>query len=286
MIYDVASLNADIDALVAGGASKSIIGYTQLGREIPVVSKGSTQGAQVLIVATTHAREYITTPLVVEMMKNYNGIGGVWCVPMLNIDGALLCQQGIESVEDAGVRKFLLGVNGGSDDFTLWKANARAVDLNTNMNAKWGTGAQNVTYPSPANYIGEYPVSESENVALRQLVNELQPSVVLTYHTRGEVIYWGFECVKPYFDSALRLAQTTGYLLEESLSSAGGLKDWFTTTTFKLGLTIEVVNSNVPYPISFDVLPTIHNQNRGVLDVAVQIAQEIEADEMNVSEEE
>lgn len=275
MAYDEASLNADLAVLKAQGAKTAIIGYTQLGREIPVVMKGSNEGAQVLIVATTHAREYITTPLVIEMMKNYNGSAGVWCVPMLNIDGALLCQYGLNSIEDAGVREFLRGVNGGSEDFTLWKANARAVDLNVNLNAKWGTGVQNVSYPAPGNYIGEYPVSESENIALRQLINELQPSVVLTYHTKGEVIYWGFECVKPYYEQARRIAETTGYLLEESTGSAGGLKDWFTVTTFKLGLTIETVNVNIPYPIPLNILPEVYERNKNVIRVAAEIAAEI-----------
>lgn len=276
MAYDEASLRADIAALEAQGARSAIIGYTQLGREIPVVMKGSNEGAQVLIVATTHAREYLTTPLVIEMMKNYNGSAGVWCVPMLNIDGALLCQYGLDSIDDLGVREFLLGVNGGSEDFTLWKANARAVDLNVNLNAKWGTGAQNVNYPAPANYIGRYPVSESENIALRQLINELQPSVVLTYHTKGEVIYWGFECVKPYYDEAMRIADSTGYLLEESIGSAGGLKDWFTVTTFKLGLTIETVDVNVPYPIPLDILPEVYEKNKNVIAVATEIAAAID----------
>lgn len=272
MAYDEASLRADIAALEAQGAHSAIIGYTQLGREIPVVMKGSNEGAQVLIVATTHAREYITTPLVIEMMKNYNGSAGVWCVPMLNIDGALLCQYGLDSIDDPGVKEFLLDVNGGSEDFTLWKANARAVDLNVNLNAKWGTGAQNVNYPAPANYIGRYPVSESENIALRQLINELQPSIVLTYHTKGEVIYWGFECVKPYYNEAMRIAESTGYLLEESIGSAGGLKDWFTATTFKLGLTIETVDVNVPYPIPLDILPEVYEKNKNVIATATEIA--------------
>lgn len=275
MAYDEASLKADLAVLETQGAKTAVIGYTQLGREIPVVMKGSNEGAQVLIVATTHAREYITTPLVIEMMKNYNGSAGVWCVPMLNIDGALLCQYGLNSIEDTGVREFLLGVNGGSEDFTLWKANARAVDLNVNLNAKWGTGTQNVSYPAPGNYIGEYPVSESENIALRQLINELQPSVVLTYHTKGEVIYWGFECVKPYYEQARRIAETTGYLLEESTGSAGGLKDWYTVTTFKLGLTIEAVNVNIPYPIPLEILPEVYEQNKNVIRVATEIAAEI-----------
>ena len=47
--------------------------YTLLGRPIKCVVKGNLNGPCVLVQASMHAREYITTPLVIEMMKNYNG---------------------------------------------------------------------------------------------------------------------------------------------------------------------------------------------------------------------
>lgn len=275
-MYDEVALENDLKILESQGARVFTIGYTLLGRPIKCVQKGALSGACVFVQASMHAREYITTPLVIEMMKNYNGNVGVWCVPMVNVDGVLLCQQGLASINDENLKQFLFEVNGESENFELWKANARAVDLNVNYNAKWGEGRQNVTYPAPENYIGVFPVSEPENIALRDFTNKLQPSVSLSYHTKGEVIYWGFGCIKPYFDFAERISNVTGYSLLESLDSAGGFKDWFTATTFKLGLTIEVVNANQQYPISFDNLPIIIEQNKNVLQVASVIAEEIE----------
>ena len=183
-MYDDVALDKDLAVLGEQGAKVFTIGYTVLGRPIKCVVKGNLNGPCVLVQASMHAREYITTPLVIEMMKNYNGNVGVWCVPMVNVDGVLLCQYGLKSVTDPSLKKFLLDVNGGSEDFSLWKANARAVDLNVNYNAKWGEGRQNVTYPAPSDYIGEFPVSEPENVALRDFTNKLQPSVTLSYHKR------------------------------------------------------------------------------------------------------
>lgn len=271
-MYDLVSLEKDLDVLRSQGARVFTIGYTQLGRPIYCVFKGDLNGGQVLVQASMHAREFITTPLVIEMMKNYNGKGGVWCVPMVNVDGVLLCQYGLASVDDAGLRQFLLETNNGSEDFTLWKANIRAVDLNVNYNANWGTGVQNVTYPAPGNYIGEYPVSESENIAMRDFTNKLQPNVTLSYHTKGEVIYWGFNCIKPYFDETKLIAESTGYPLLESSGSAGGYKDWFVATTSKIGMTIEVAPPEAEYPISFDYLPSIFEQNKNVLKVASDMA--------------
>ncbi|MDE5990307.1 MAG: hypothetical protein K2H36_01850, partial [Clostridia bacterium] len=156
-MYGLNELQTDLDILQSQGAEIFDIGYTLLGRPIPCIFKGSKTGGQTLLHASIHAREWVTTPLVIEMMKNYAGDHGVWCVPMVNIDGVLLVQQGLSSIPEQSLKDFLLNVNGGSADFSLWKANARAVDLNVNFNARWGEGAQNVTYPSPANYIGQYP---------------------------------------------------------------------------------------------------------------------------------
>lgn len=277
MAYDVAALNADLEVLRAQGARVFDIGYTQLGRPIPCVFKGNTEGAQVLVQASMHAREFITTPLVIEMMKNYNSSVGMWCVPMVNIDGVMLCQYGLDSVDDAGLREFLLRVNGGSTDFSLWKANIRAVDLNVNWNANWGTGVQNVTYPSPGNYIGEYPVSESENIALRDLTNRIQPDFTLSYHTKGEVIFKGFGCLDPYPELMQLIGDTTSYPVLPSGDSAGGYKDWFVTTTAKPGLTIEVVSPEYDYPIPFSALDEAYAQNADVLRIAAEIAQRIAA---------
>lgn len=278
-MYSMEMFERDLRLLEESGARIFTIGYTLLGRPIKCAFKGSYEGGQVLVQACMHAREYITTPLVIEMMKNYNGNGGIWCIPMVNIDGAYLCMEGLSSLKgDKNLEKFILNVNGGSEDFSTWKANARAVDLNVNWNARWGEGSQNVTYPSPGNYIGKYPLSESENIALRDFTNRINPDVTLSYHAKGEVIYWGFECIKPYYDKAMRISNSTGYPLLESTNSAGGYKDWYTATTFKLGLTIEVADASESFPIPLDRLPSIYEQNKDVLNIASVIASEIRSE--------
>lgn len=272
-MYGLNELQKDLEILSAQGAEIFDIGYTLLGRPIPCIFKGSKNGGQTLLHASIHAREWVTTPLVVEMMKNYSGDGGVWCVPMVNIDGVLLVQNGLDSVPEQSLKDFLLEVNGGSSDFSLWKANARAVDLNVNFNALWGEGSQNVTYPSPANYIGQYPFSEYENIALRSLTERVQPSVTLSYHAKGNVIYRGFGCIDGDTECARRISQSTGYPLLSSYGSAGGYKDWYVATTQKLGLTVEVGDENVEYSALIDYLPQIYQRNADVLNIATECAQ-------------
>lgn len=273
-MYDLTNLQEDLNILYAQGAEVFDIGYTLLGRPIPCVFKGSKEGGQVLVHASIHAREWVTTPLVLEMMKNYNGKGGIWCVPMVNIDGVLLCQQGLKSIGNQSLEEFLLDVNNSSFDFSLWKANARAVDLNVNYNARWGEGAQNITYPAPANYIGQYPFSEAENIALRLLTERVKPSVTLSYHARGNIIFKGFSCLDPNKEGAQLISNATDYPLLDSFDSTGGYKDWYVATFQKLGLTIEVGDNDIPYDKLIDYLPSIYDKNKDVLDIASQIALE------------
>ncbi|MDE7349300.1 MAG: hypothetical protein K2N53_06520 [Clostridia bacterium] len=273
MYYTLDDLQNDLDILASQGAEIFDIGYTLLGRPIPCIFKGSKTGGQTLLHASIHAREWVTTPLVIEMMKNYNGSYGVGCVPMVNIDGVLLVQQGLSSIPEQSLKDFLFGVNGESQDFSLWKANARAVDLNVNFNARWGEGAQNVFLPAPANYVGQHPFSEYENIALRDLTERVKPSVTLSYHAKGNVIYKGFGCVDPNLDCAQKISDSTGYPLLNSYNSAGGYKDWYVATFQKLGLTIEVGDESVPYGDLINYLPQMYQQNKDVLDIATQCAQ-------------
>lgn len=269
-MYDSTAFQEDLRQLYLSGAQVFDIGYTYLGRPIPCVFKGNTEGAQILIHASIHAREWVTTPLVLEMMKAYNGKCGVWCVPMVNIDGVSLCLQGLSSVSEQGLRNFLLEVNKGSEDFSLWKANARAVDLNVNYNALWGKGAQNVTYPAPANYIGMYPFSEPENTALRALTERVKPAMTLSYHARGNVIYKAFSYLDPSPDGAQLISNTTDYPLFDTYDSTGGYKDWYIATFQQLGLTVEVGDNDVPYDKLIDTLPSIYKRNEKVLETACE----------------
>lgn len=255
----------------AQGADISEIGYSLLGRPILGVHKGAYGGRQILMQAGIHAREWATIPLSLAMMRAYRGACGVWCVPYANPDGTLLCLQGLQSVPDPALRDFLQSVNGGSTDFSMWKANARAVDLNVNFNADWGTGKQNVFAPAPSDYVGAFPQSEPETQALVDLTLRVMPALTLSYHARGEIVYQGFGCRLPDPSGARRLADTMGYALSESPGSAGGYKDWYVATTGKIGLTVEIGRADQPYDQIYYDLDAQLARQIGVLDTACQI---------------
>ena len=264
-----------LEVLRGQGARVFVVGYSVLGRPIYGVFKGSFSGGQVLVQAAMHAREGVTTPVVLSMMENYLGEAGVWCLPMVNPDGVLLANEGISSVDDEEKRAYVLDINDGSEDFSLWKANINAVDLNVNFPAKWGTGGQNVTYPAPGNYIGEYPLDQPESRALADFTLKIQPRITLSYHAKGEVIYKGFECADPYPELAQSLGASTGYGVFTSGGSAGGYKDWFVTTTYLPGVTVEVGESAASYRELYAQAGDIYARNAQVLDICARFVQDI-----------
>ncbi|MEG1608356.1 MAG: hypothetical protein RR348_00665, partial [Clostridia bacterium] len=71
------------------------------------------------------------------------------------------------------------------------------------------------------------------------------------------------------------IADSAGYLLENSFDSVGGYKDWFVATTTKLGLTVEVGGASTKFSQLQGELPIMIQQNNNVLNVASQCAKEI-----------
>lgn len=264
-----------LDQAVATGGDTGSIGATVLGYPIPYVHKGNYEGAQVLFVGGVHAREYVTALLLLELAKRYDGATGIWFVPLLNVDGALLVQFGADSVGSVGLRNSLLNLNGGSGDFSQWKANASGVDLNVNFDAEWGTGAENIRFAAPANYIGASPVSEPETQAIVNLTENVRPALTLAYHTKGEEIYWGFLNNYNFGSEAERLANTVGYPLKSSEGSAGGYKDWFTMSFGRLGLTVECGRNEFPHPYPESELPNLVRTHERMTFVSAEVAEEL-----------
>lgn len=273
-MYSYYDLQVDINYLTGLGAQLQNIGNTVLGIPIPCLHIGDYTPNQIIIQASIHAREHLTSQLVIEQMyyiiRRYglNFGGGMYFVPMSNIDGVQLVQFGL-SVIPFSRHNFLIDVNGGSTDFSLWKANINAVDLNTNFPARWSTGTQNVFVPSPENYVGQYPESEPETRALTNFTRRIYPRLTLSYHTRGQEIYWEFYQpeVNRLRDRSIgaALSDVTGYTLIDGTSgSAGGYKDWCIQDLFVPAYTIETVDSSYPYPIDYIALNEEWERNKDV----------------------
>ena len=232
----------------------------QEGRDLFALLVGTHTRPVGIATYAMHAREWVTAYLAMQHVRRGLVAGGVWVVPLVNPDGALLVQEGARAAKQ-GER--LCALCGG--DFSLWKANARGVDLNVNWDARWGTGAQNVRFPAPANYIGSVPCSEPETRALRDFTLQVRPDFTLSYHTKGEVIYWHFHQppLRKRRDRRLAeaLSRVTGYPPAEAKGSAGGYKDWCVEKLKIPAFTVEAGRDELSHPLGLRALPDILEKN-------------------------
>ena len=252
------------------GVRYDVLGKSVLGREIRRYRFG--ENAKILLCAGVHAREWITVLLAVRLaLKEKDACFDL--IPCLNPDGTELAVNGISSVNDEKIRKNLIKVNGG-EDFSLWKANARCVDVNVNFDADWGEGLKNVTSPAPGNYIGRYAGSEPETQAAVKALKK-NYALVTCYHSLGEVVYWGYESNFRHYKEAKEYAEYLGYGLMRSEYSSGGMKDYYALNYDGLGLTAEVGEDVFGHPYPVDRLEDLEKKHEGSVKLLASLGERI-----------
>ena len=251
------------------------IGTSILGRGIPMVTLGNSKLAErsVLYVGCHHAMEWITSSVLLRFICEYcesyvaerrmYGIRmehlfrsrRIRIIPQLNVDGADI---EINGAGNSPLRERLISMNG-SEDFKMWQANARGVDLNHNYDAgfeeyKRIEAAEGIFSGCPSRYSGESPESEPECAFLANLLrfsNDIK--LLLTLHTQGEEIYCsGGERIPRCIGIARRIEQMTGYRLVSPKGSAayGGLTDWYIREIGRPAFTLECGKGENPLPLS------------------------------------
>lgn len=266
---------------------------TPAGRPVTAVKIGTGEH-KVLLSAAHHANEWITAALILQFLENYAAalstggqIGGVdaaalaegstlWAVPLVNPDGVDLVTGAASDEEVAAAR--ILAENYPDIPFPDgWKADLQGVDLNLQYPAGWMQAReikymQGFTRPGPRDYVGPYPLSQRESRALAEFTEEIDPDLVLAYHTQGQEIYWQFEDI--FVPGAEQLGQEfadlSGYRLADTPynSSFAGYKDWFIKIFRRPGYTVEAGLGENPLPIS--QLPEIYADNLPIFVRALQ----------------
>lgn len=231
---------------------KFVIGKSLFNKPIYCFKVAVTNRPVIIFQYAIHAREYITTHLALEQIKAHvltKKTGTVYFIPAVNPDGIAICNR----------------------DNPLYKANGRGVDLNVNFDARWGTGKSNTTQCGSENYIGKFPFSEPETIALKEFTLKVKPDATVSYHSKGEEIYWQFFQKGKRAIRDLGLAQAvakeTGYNIKETPYSAGGYKDWCIEKLKIPALTIEVGSDLLSHPIKKEQLEFIYQKNRNVVQV-------------------
>ncbi|KGX93909.1 peptidase M14 [Pontibacillus halophilus JSM 076056 = DSM 19796] len=260
------------------------IGKSEDGRELFALKLGKGK-EEVMFNGSHHAREHMTTNVLMEMIDQYassytknQSFDGyptrtilnetsMWFVPMLNPDGVTLVQQGYRSANNSSA---VLALNGFSYDFSSWKANINGVDLNRQYPADWANIRNNASGPTYKNYKGRAPLTESEARALYDFTYQHDFQTTVAYHSSGEIIYWYFNQPSSTYSRDLRLANQvsdiTGYSLVAAKPnpSGGGYTDWFVQDKRLPGLTIEISPYTYEQPVPQKYWSRIWRQNRSI----------------------
>ncbi|WP_281885986.1 M14 family metallocarboxypeptidase [Paenibacillus sp. YYML68] len=276
--YGYEALFRDIRALQSAYPfiETGTIGRSVMGRDIPFLRIGHGQ-REIHYNGSFHANEWITSQLLMHFIAAYaeafyNGgrLAGhaaarlmeetsLWVVPMVNPDGVELS---IHGANGHPARDRLIAWNGGSDDFSGWKANIRGVDLNDQFPAHWDTERERreVDGPGPRDYTGERPLSEPEAVAMEQLTRSRDFRLVMAFHTQGKEIYWNYRDYEPGEAETLssRLEVLSGYKAIKLTGSDAGYKDWFIQEFRRPGFTVEAGFGVNPLPL--EQFPDIYKE--------------------------
>ena len=260
------------------------IGRSVDGRNIYAVKLGKGN-VKITINAAHHAREHLTTNLVMEMIDTYaqayvkgTSIDGynaknildktsIWFIPMVNPDGVTLVQKGHLSAKNPF---HVLKLNGYSTDFRAWKANIMGVDLNRQYPADWKNIKYAASRPGPQNYKGKKPLTEPEVRALYNFTLKHDFKTAVAYHSSGEILYWNFHQdpvrYKRDHNIAEMIERKTGYRLvyPGPNPSGGGYTDWFIISQKKPGFTPEISPYVGPRPVPISNFSRIWKQNDSI----------------------
>jgi len=232
------------------------VGFSVEGRTIYAFKVG-TGKKEVLFDAAIHAREHMTTNVLLEMIDEYtkcytNGtkLGefpvkeildtvSIWFIPMMNPDGVNLVQSNF------GIyNSFLISINN-SVNFKRWKANIRGVDLNRNFDAAWHE-LQSPNNPTFKNYKGESPFSEPESLALRDFIKKHKFKSYISYHSSGQVLFYfndqnNLQLERDNFLTR-KIQYVTGYKImpPRKIKGSGTSTDWFIKNYKQPGITVEI----------------------------------------------
>ncbi|MBQ8451957.1 MAG: hypothetical protein IJ538_04210 [Clostridia bacterium] len=249
-----------------------IIGKSIFKRKIFAVEKQVNPAFfTAVFLCSVHGRESIATDMVCKMIDDgiFNKIKdfNLSFILMANPDGVELSNYGIKSAP-VWARKELLEFNKNSTEFSLWKANGRGVDINNNFDANWGTNVHS-NEPASSGFDGNFAESEPETQALVRYTKKINPFITISYHSKGEEIYYNFFQKERFLERdkkiAERFASSTGYVIKNpEKTSSGGYKDHCVMNLKIPALTIELGSDNLTHPIKLENLNEIYFRNKDV----------------------
>ncbi|MCK8060484.1 MULTISPECIES: M14 family zinc carboxypeptidase [unclassified Fusibacter] len=241
-----------------------------------------------LFEAGTHAREVVNPIVLLKVAESYLiDIETTDYLPALSVksllresvlhfvvltnpDGFDLSKFGASALSEQGGDKAISIMR--TNHFSLLKSNLNGVDLNRNfvdtyydkLQDKWIAiwSKKNNSFisraPSLAYYFGAAPGSEPETKALTDYLSKYDFRSVISFHSRGNIIYWRYWMHDQSFNDenfkfAKIIHQATGYQIAGtgySEASSGYLGDYVSNMLQKPSITIETLSSDENYHTS------------------------------------
>lgn len=271
------------------------IAETYDGRKVYDVIVGDIKSSNhVMVQGAIHAREYMTTQLVMkqlaELLKKsdsdevvFSGMtvsellndSAIHIIPMVNPDGVSISQKGKDGIVNEATLETIkkIAANDGksiedSEYLRQWKSNAQGIDLNRNFDADWEK-YKGPDMPSSDHYKGETVGCTAESAALIELTEKYPFRRTLSYHAQGQVIYWYFgqegELLSDTENFAKKVSSMTGYYMDRNFEALdpAGYKDWAIIKKGIPSITVEVGKKKNPVPP--EQFKEIWNQNKDIL---------------------
>lgn len=257
MRYGYDELIADI---YKGGHECFSIGKSHMGRELLCLRLGRGK-TPLLVVGAHHGREYISSWFIMRELEQLNIPKEItlYAVPMLNPDGVE-----ISLTADA-----------------KWKANGRGVDLNRNYPCLFFEKMSEEN-AGREGFKGYYPASENEAAELMSFVKKVMPYAALTFHAKGEEIYYADDN-SLYIEEESReyaqlLSSYSGYKVKEVSKDrrvyGAGFENWMRAEIKRPCLLIELAPyDDSPLPYKMEHFRKMTACARGIIQVFVQFAQ-------------
>lgn len=258
LMRDITGLKAAYPELVRTEEA----GFSVEGRELPLVIIGNGK-RKLFCCGAHHAREYISSAYLMyavnvyaqaaQSNKQYHGFDlkkllsacTMYVMPMVNPDGVTLVQGGLKAVQDKQKVEAMIRVR---PSYSEWKANINGVDLNRQYPALWEKKYVVVNAPASELFNGTSPAGEPEVRAVMRVCRNHAFSAALSFHTKGEVIYWADKHTYTKIEAARTFAEglsaVSGYALMPISDSEGiyaaGFENWFRQEFLRPGILVEL----------------------------------------------
>jgi g-D-glutamyl-meso-diaminopimelate peptidase len=278
---------------------------TDYGKSIWAVKLGNGK-TSVLLNGAHHAREWLTSTLLMKMIETYaeayeantkiNGFSpkilddvSIWIVPMVNPDGVTLEQFGLHAYPFFMHEK-LLYMNENEQNFNRWKANANGIDLNRQYPAGWNELKGVKPVPSYKMFKGMHPFQAEEVQALVNFTYRVKPEIAVSYHSSGQVIFWGIDAwrlthttdaAEKEYEIVDKLSALTQYKLAKPAPTqqGGGYTDWFSSEFQKPAFTIEIGALVNERSLPLSAFPEAWKRNKSVGLMIAEKAQNLKKSE-------